>query len=351
MSDDLIPLYEDIEKEVIPYKELVAAFKDAVVYLPFDNPDKSMFWSFFLNNFEEFGIKELHATCYEPDSNLRGIHASYDGKGYPKIEYLKGDGSFNSDECLEILNKSHVIVTKPSSSSMAKNLLDRLIFNGKKFLLLGDTDAITKECVFPLIKRGEAWLGYSFGSKDFHTADGTTKKVDNVCWFTNLYTTRIWYEELELGKKYKESNYKKHSDFDAIIVDKIEDIPFDYDGLIAVPLSFLTYYNKNQVEIVDLSKDRKVIIKFIRYNREPEYKAVDKNGRELKIGDYVEWKSYCKAGGTIVDVFTENGVEIYIEEHLRDYFQFSTFNSTSVEYAGNVSDVHLKQLLDKHRGK
>ena len=393
-NDEFYTLYEDIEKEVKHYRYL---FKDKVVYLPCDDPYKSMFWTFFLNNFEELGIKKLHATCYEPDKNLRGLHASYDGQNYPKIEYLKGDGDFRSDECIKILKDCDIVVTNPPFS-LFREFYDILQLNKKNFLIVGNMQSCIYKNVFPYIKNNKVWIGYEDVIKKFRTPDGTLKNFGNVCWFTNLYNLR-YGSELELKKKYVESEYKKYANFDAILVDKIEDIPHDYDGIMAVPLSFLKKHNLDQFKIVSYStendflvkngvkplgdgimqkikeqgikghyssgmihlytiEDEKIVfpytklfIKAIRCNRESAFNAVDKNGRVLKIGDYVKWKSYCKAGGTIVDIFCENGVAVYIEEHLRDYFQFSSYNSTSLEYEGNVSDVHLKKLLDRYRGK
>ena len=76
--------------------------------------------------------------------------------------------------------------------------------------------------------------------------------MGNICWFTNIETTKR-HEELILYKKYTPDEYPKYDNYDAINVDKVAEIPIDYNGVMGVPITFPDKYNPDQFEILGLS--------------------------------------------------------------------------------------------------
>lgn len=127
-----------------------------------------------------------------------------------------------------------------------------LMEHNKKFLIIGNKNAITYKEFFPLLKGNKVWLGYESPS-EFGTPNGMTKKVQGLCrWFTNLDVAKR-HEKLILWKHYTPEEYPKYDNYNAINVDKVSDIPVDYDGVMGVPITFLDKYNPDQFEIVGIS--------------------------------------------------------------------------------------------------
>lgn len=103
------------------------------------------------------------------------------------------------------------------------------------------------------MKNGDVWIGYNSPS-EFDTPNGLTKKVLGLCrWFTNLGVAKR-HEKLILRKKYRPEEYLRYDNYDAINVDKVSDIPVDYDGVMGVPISIMDKYNPDQFEILGLWK-------------------------------------------------------------------------------------------------
>lgn len=117
----------------------------------------------------------------------------------------------------------------------------------KKFLIIGNLNAITYKEVFPLIKDNKVWLGEG-KNLDFILPDGTIKRAIST-WFTNLEHNKK-NPPLELTKHYNEEEYPKYGNYDCIEVKRVNDIPCDYYGLMGVPITFLDKYNPQQFEIV-----------------------------------------------------------------------------------------------------
>jgi hypothetical protein len=254
-NDEFYTRYDDIETEVMKYRK---QFKNKIVYLPCDDPaeKKSEFWSFFVNNFDAFGLKKLIATHYDEEGKAYKIWIDGDttGDGYNDDgdalqEDLSGNGDFRSPECVEILKECDIVCTNPPFS-LFREFVELLITNNKQFLIIGNQNAFTYKEIFHYIHINKIWTGYGMVKK-FNQPDGTIKEFGNVCWFTNMLTTKR-NEELILTKTYNENDYPTYDSCNAINVGKVVDIPKDYNGCMGVPITFLDKYNPNQFEILGL---------------------------------------------------------------------------------------------------
>ena len=253
-NDEFYTRYEDIEAEVMKYRR---QFCDKVVYLPCDDPaeKKSEFWSFFVSNFDNFGLKKLIATHYDENGKAYKIWIDADATGDGFIddadamqEDLTGNGDFRSPECLEILKECDIVCTNPPFSLM-KEFLPTLLKYEKQFLIIGPLNAATYKEIFPFIINKRIWSGYN-NVRHFIQPDGSDKTLGNVFWYTNM-PNRSLTEEIVLTKTYDPNYYDKFDNYDAINVNRVEEIPMDYDGLMGVPTSFFQgKYNPNQFEIV-----------------------------------------------------------------------------------------------------
>ena len=256
-NDEFYTRYDDIEAEVMKYRK---QFAGKVVYLPCDDPaeKKSEFWSFFVNNFERFGLKKLIATHYDEDGKAYKIWIDSDSSNDDYIddadalqEDLIGNGDFRSPECVEILKECDIVCTNPPFS-LFREFIDVLITNNKQFLIIGNQNAFTYKEVFKLIKANKIWTGYNMVKK-FIQPDGSLKAFGNVCWFTNMSTTKR-VEKLVLVKSYNPIDYPKYDSYDAIEVSRVTNIPKDYDGVMGVPITFIDKYNPEQFEILGDSR-------------------------------------------------------------------------------------------------
>ena len=278
-KDEFYTQLPDIENELRFYK---AHFKDKVVYCNCDDPRISNFFHFFSYNFEHYGLKKLITTCYknqnmdlfsreeEEQAICLEYHGDQNGNCVPDLEEigvktLKGDGAFQSEECISLLQKADIVVTNPPFS-LFRTYINQLIEYDKKFLIIGNLNATTYKEVFSLIVQNKVWLGPSITSGDrefgvpddypleaagFRIDENGQKyiKVKGVRWFTNLPHEKR-HEDLILFRHYDPDLYPKYDNYDAIEVSKVADIPCDYDGAMGVPISFLDKYNPNQFEIL-----------------------------------------------------------------------------------------------------
>ena len=166
---------------------------------------------------------------------------------------MEGDGDFRSEECLALLDEADIVVTNPPFS-LFREYVAVLMEHKKKFVIVGNKNAITYKEIFPLLKNDVVWLGCE-SPCEFFTPEGMTKKVNGLTrWFTNLDIKKR-HEELILVKKYAghEDEYPKYDNYDAIEVSKVADIPLDYDGVMGVPITFLDKYSPDQFEIVGMA--------------------------------------------------------------------------------------------------
>ena len=276
-KDEFYTQLSDIERELRHYKK---HFQNKIVYCNCDDPRLSNFFHYFSYNFEKLKLKKLIATSYKSqDRDLfskndsdKAIHLEYDGdknnNNIPDIEEIgiktfNGDGDFRSDESIDLLKKSDIIVTNPPFS-LFREYVDQLISFKKKFIIVGHQNAISYKEVFKLIKENKIWLGYGFKGgagyfinkhyEDYATASDHKEgmiRVSGVVWFTNLDISKR-HEDLILYKDYNEQEYPKYENFDAININKTKDIPVNYDGYMGVHITFLDKYNPDQFEIIGL---------------------------------------------------------------------------------------------------
>lgn len=264
-NDEFYTQLTDIEKELKNYKE---HFKDKIVFCNCDDPEYSNFWKYFSLNFDHLQLKKLVATHYETEKASYKLEMYRDEAGvHTEIKTLKQNGDFRSPECIELLQESDIVVTNPPFSLFREYVAQLMEYN-KKFLIIGNMNAITYKEIFPLLKDNKIWLGASIHSGDrmFFVPDdyplraagcgidGDGRKwirVKGVRWYTNIDHQQR-HESIVLYKSYNEKDYPKYDNYDAINVDKVADIPCDYDGVMGVPISFLDKYNPDQFEIVGL---------------------------------------------------------------------------------------------------
>ncbi|MFA5020134.1 MAG: adenine-specific methyltransferase EcoRI family protein [Candidatus Pacearchaeota archaeon] len=262
-KDEFYTQLTDIEKELGHYKE---HFKDKVVFLNCDDPVESNFWKYFELNFKHLGLNKLIATHF---GNGRPAYKLEKNNGNIIKTTLKQNGDFRSPECIEILKEADIIVTNPPFS-LFREYIAQLIEYKKKFIIIGNQNAISYKDIFNLIKENKLWLGKSIHSGDrefkvpedypFNASGQRTDangnkyiRIKGIRWFTNLdYKER--HEDLILYKTYKghEDEYPKYDNYNAINVDITKDIPYDYKGNMGVPITFMDKYNPDQFEIVTL---------------------------------------------------------------------------------------------------
>lgn len=274
-KDEFYTQLSDIERELRHYEH---HFRDKTVLCNCDDPRKSNFFHYFSHKFEDLGLKRLITTCYKnQDRDLfshndceEAIWLEYtgdkNGNHIPDpeeigIRPLKGDGDFRSEECIELLKQADIVVTNPPFS-LFREYVAQLIEYKKKFLIIGNQNAIKYKDIFPLFMENKMWLGYGFKGnaghfinehyEDYAVASDHKEgmiRVSGVTWFTNLEIPKR-NEELILYRKYNPEDYPKYDNYDAIEVSKTVDIPEDYDGVMGVPITFMDKYNPNQFEIV-----------------------------------------------------------------------------------------------------
>ena len=256
-NDEFYTRLEDVEAELQHYPN---AFRGKVVYLNCDD-ERSAFWKYFSRHFEELGLKELVATKY-PEGFLFRLKSA---GGAVEVVVLEGDGDFRSDECVAVLEQADVVVTNPPFSHF-RSFIGQLIDHGKKFLVIGNINAVTYKEIWPLIQSEQLWLGVQ-SPKRFIVGDAMPDKAGqtinqsgereqafgNSMWFTNLDHAER-HAEIPLSKTYTSEEYPKYDNYDAIEVSKVKDIPADYDGVMGVPITFLGKWNPDQFEIVAYSR-------------------------------------------------------------------------------------------------
>ena len=274
-KDEFYTQLSDIEKEMKYYQDY---FKGKTILCNCDDPMDSNFFLYFELNFTKLGIKRLITTHYETEkpSYMLEINKDEDGDGLITSKdiiktKLKQNGDFRSPECIELLKQADIVITNPPFS-LFREYVAQLIEYDKKFIIIGNVNAITYKEFFPLIKDNKVWLGASIHSGDrefkipndyplnasgYRVDDLGNKyiRVKGVRWWTNIdYPQR--HENLLLYKTYNPIEYPKYDNYDAINVDKTSDIPVDYKGVIGVPITFLDKYNPEQFTILGLAPER-----------------------------------------------------------------------------------------------
>lgn len=302
-KDEFYTCLEDIAAELRHYRDF---FRGKSVLCNCDDPYESNFFKFFALNFNSWGLRRLVATCYDGSPVAgRELRLPFPGDEEPKklrtaykivitevpdmngdgatdmadvdclirnranvLTRLSGNGDFRSAECVEMLREADVVVTNPPFS-LFREYVAQLMEYGKKFLIIGNVNAITTKEIFPLIMNNQLWLGPSitsgdrqFGVPDDYPlnaagcgidADGHKFiRVKGVRWFTNIDHKKR-HEELDLYKTYS-NDYVEFDNFPAINVSKVAEIPLDYNGIMGVPITFMDKYNPDQFEILGLTQ-------------------------------------------------------------------------------------------------
>jgi hypothetical protein len=312
-NDEFYTQLVDIEKELKHYKD---QFRGKVVYCNCDDPFESNFFKYFASNFNALGLKRLIATSYKPSpiaNTQLGLFGDAKNltksKGRPKVtankfiinevsdiddngafdlrdiaEQLKanknnewspmeGDGDFRSPESVELLKQADIVVTNPPFS-LFREYVAQLVEYNKKFLILGDQNAVTYKETFGFIKENKLWHGYDNGGTkwfqvpdDYNIETESRIKIENgtkffsmgrIVWYTNLDTTKR-NEKIVLYKKYTPKEFLKYDNYDVINVDKVADIPMDYKGAMGVPITFVDKYNPEQFEILGIANSARWI--------------------------------------------------------------------------------------------
>jgi len=259
-KDEFYTQLIDIEKELKHYKE---QFRGKVIYCNCDDPFESNFFKYFASNFNALGLKKLITTSYSGSPIVGGQLPLFEMAGSKGKQPLK-IGDFRSEECIKLLKEADIVVTNPPFS-LFREYVAQLMENKKKFLILGDQNAITYKETFGYIKDDKLWVGYDNGGTkwfqvpmDYDISTESRKKIVNgvkyfsmgrILWFTNLDTTKR-HEELTLYKKYSPKEYSKFDYYNAINVNRYIDIPMDYNGAMGVPITFIDKYNPAQFEII-----------------------------------------------------------------------------------------------------
>lgn len=287
-NDEFYTELADIDKELRHYKH---HFKNKTVYCNCDDPRVSNFFHYFSHNFETLGLKKLMATCYKSQAadlfsqndSEQAVYLIYEGDkngnrvpdpSEIQVLPLQGDSDFRSEECIALLKQADIVVTNPPFS-LFREYVAQLVEYGKKFLIIGNKNAITYKEIFPLIKDDKMWLGVTpmgtdmlFGvpehyaetlvqtkksGSSYRIIDGEVKARAQACWFTNLDHDKR-HEELILYKRYTSEEYPHYDNYDAVDVSKVAEIPCDFDGAMGVPITFLDKYNPEQFEIIKFRK-------------------------------------------------------------------------------------------------
>ena len=256
-NDEFYTQLSDIEKELGHYKE---HFKDKIVFCNCDDPEESNFWFYFAQNFQFLGLKKLISTHYETDKPSYKLEIVKDVNADGKINNLDviktpltQNGDFRSDECIELLKECDIVVTNPPFS-LFREFVAQLVEYDKKFLIIGNKNAITYKKIFNLIKGDLMWLGYNTPQDFIQPTDLVKKSLSGMTrWFTNLDVKKR-HEDLILFRNYTPEKYPKYDNYDAINVDKVINIPYDYAGVMGVPITFMDNYNPDQFEILGDSR-------------------------------------------------------------------------------------------------
>lgn len=306
IHDEFYTQLSDIERELKHYKHHL---KDKVVYCNCDDPRQSNFFHYFSYNFERLGLKKLITTCYKNQNvdlfstkkSEQAIWLEYDGDKNGNrvpdlqeigIHHLKGDGDFRSEESVDLLRKSDVVITNPPFS-LFREYINQLVEMEKDFLVIGSQNNITYKETFNLIKNNQLWLGYNSGDMSFKVPDyyepretrfwidengQKWRSMGNICWYTNLDIDKR-HEEIILYKKYNPEEFPTYDNYEAIEVSKVKDIPYDYKGPMGVPITFLNQHNPEQFEILGLDDHR---LQYPEWRgRGPELNGVNKYRRVI----------------------------------------------------------------------
>ena len=269
-NDEFYTQLSDVAEELRHYKE---HFKGKVVFCNCDDPTSSAFWKYFHLNFAELGLRKLVSTHYDREKTTYKME--YTGGNDNDIKagvktLLEGNGDFRNKECLDLLDECDIVVTNPPFS-LFREYIAVLMEHEKKFLIIGNRNALTYKEIFPLIRDDKLWLGNGFrnGNAYFRIPenadtsgyakgvyDDTTKlvKFRNCVWFTNMDLAKR-HKKLVLWKKYTPKDYPKYDNYLAWNVNKVSEIPCNDYIDIEIDESDLELYKSIYPDLEVLSND------------------------------------------------------------------------------------------------
>lgn len=350
-ADEFYTQYNDIQNEMNAYLAFNPnIFKDKIVLLPCDDPEWSNFTKYFVYNFNELGLKKLISTSYannakpkvgyvqttlfelnsdEYDENKTDSHGkiftlSRRNKPVKDVNdlnwrYLEGDGDFRSDEVKALRDVADIIITNPPFS-LFREFVAWIMEANKQFIIIGNVNAISYNEIFPLLKNNKMWLGYRFNKRvngknmtfrvpDSYEMKGTELYINEkgekfisvagTGWFTNVDLKKR-HEKIEMmtmednikfNKKVKDSKtcYLKYDNYDALNVDFSEAVPSDYNGVMGVPITFLTKFNPEQFDIIGLAPERlsenESSLQIVRYENAIQHKEDGTTCSGNKVND------------------------------------------------------------------
>lgn len=268
-KDEFYTKYETISQEIESYP--IETWENKIIYCPCDRDGSSQFLEYFEDHFYELGLKELHGTYLAEDSE-KSWHYVFNRKELSYEIPLNGNGDFRSDECIEILKKADIVVTNPPFS-LFQEFISLLIEHKKQFLVLGQINSVASNNIFSYIHDKKMRLGNTihqgdieFDVPDDYELSGTACRVDEdgkkhirikgIRWWTNIQSDKQ-IEPLNLTKYYNSIDYPEYDNYRAINVNKVKEIPKDYQGAIGVPITFLDKFNSEQFEILNANEYRK----------------------------------------------------------------------------------------------
>ena len=393
--DEFYTTYETIEQEVLHYTK---HFKNKTVLCNCDDPFESNFCKFFLKNFNILKLKRLICTSFgeskvvatqlslldtenalvkpgngyvldvekfcDDDGELSDEYIENFLKESPVIKRLQGNGDFRSEECIGYLKEADIIVTNPPFS-LFKELVSEIIKHNKSYLIIGNQNALTYKEIFPLIKNNEAWTGYQFGEMKFRVPDSSEprstrfwidedgqkwRSLGNAMWLTNLDNDRR-HEFFALTKKYDPEEHIKYDGYDAIHVKTIRDIPYDYAGVMGVPITIINRYNSEQFEIVgeaNHGSDNEFDLFKPTINGKEVFKRILIRNKKPVMGNIQQFR--------ILDLFSGAGGmsygmemnEHFVTEVALDFNEkaLATFNHNmphALTIAGDITDEKIKK--------
>lgn len=383
-TDEWYTDYSTIEKELVHYEPQLRGKK---VLCNCDDPYESAFAKYFLKNFNNLKLKKLVCISYAKSA----MHSSEDDKGLilsidhmPSsknkvlddaevlkiiteqncIKKLIGDGDFRSNECVEYLIEADIVVTNPPFSKFIE-LFSLLIKYNKQYLLISNQNAITYKEIFPYIKNNKARVGHHFGDMSFKVPADTEprrtrfwidssgqkwRSLGNAMWLTNLDVTKDRIK-LNLEYSYNKERYPKYDNYDAIHISRVSEIPFDYYGIMGVPLTYLKYHNDNEFEIVgeaNHGSDNEYDLFKPQINGKEIFKRIliKRRKRDIKM-EFRILDLFCGAGGMSYGMHKnkhfETKVALDINEKLAQTF---AKNIQSAELIiGDIQDKKIKEKI------
>jgi len=390
-TDEWYTDYKTIEDEIKHYEK---QFNNKIVLCNCDDPFESAFSKFFLRNFNKLKLKKLICTSYKGSKVIgnefknKGISSQNayvmvidspftskdvitdeDIKSFLQrdnvVKKLNGNGDFRSDECVAYLKESDIVVTNPPFSRFT-DLFVLLMKYNKKFLLIGNQNSLTYKEIFPYIKNGKVWIGYKFGDMSFKVPNDTQprktrfwidengqkwRSLGNAMWLTNLDTERK-HQELPLTCKYTPDMYPKYDNYDAINVSRVVDIPYDYPGIMGVPLTYLKYHNEEHFEIIgeaNHGSDNEFDLFKPKINGKEIFKRILIKNRRIKMQEkqFKILDLFCGAGGMSYGMHKNSHFKTVVALDINDKLaETLKKNMPEVEVViGDITDSKIKEKI------